>query len=90
VPLANAAGHQQGNAEALARAGAARVLAGADATPERLAETLAELLTSRDRLQEMAGAARRLSRPGAADAIVDRLAEVAGRGPSPARAEVHR
>jgi UDP-N-acetylglucosamine--N-acetylmuramyl-(pentapeptide) pyrophosphoryl-undecaprenol N-acetylglucosamine transferase len=79
VPLAIAAGHQQGNAEALARAGAARVLGGAEATPERLAEVLAELLASRPLLEEMAAAARRVSRPGAADAIVDRLAEVAGR-----------
>lgn len=88
VPLAIAAGHQQGNAEALARAGAARVLAGGDAAPERLAEVLAELLPSRPRLQAMAEAARRLSRPGAADAIVDRLAEVAGRKPAASDAEV--
>jgi UDP-N-acetylglucosamine--N-acetylmuramyl-(pentapeptide) pyrophosphoryl-undecaprenol N-acetylglucosamine transferase len=98
VPLAIAAGHQQGNAEALARAGAARVLAGAGATAERLAELLGELLwggpdglreatlggvrggghpASFDTLQQMADAARRLARPDAADAIVDRLAEVA-------------
>ncbi len=97
VPLAIAAGHQQGNAEALERAGAARVLRGDDATPERLAALLAELIagttpvndgaggtgtaarSSFATLQEMADAARRLARRGAADAIVDRLAEVAGR-----------
>ena len=84
VPLAIAAGHQQGNAEALERAGAARLLAGADATPERLTAALAELLagwSAEDAtfttLQRMADAARRLARPGAADAIVDRLSEVA-------------
>jgi UDP-N-acetylglucosamine--N-acetylmuramyl-(pentapeptide) pyrophosphoryl-undecaprenol N-acetylglucosamine transferase len=84
VPLQIAAGHQQGNAEALERAGAARLLAGADATPERLTALLAELLDgSGDEgaafatLQRMADAARRLARPGAADAIVDRLSEVA-------------
>ncbi|HEV8629566.1 MAG TPA: undecaprenyldiphospho-muramoylpentapeptide beta-N-acetylglucosaminyltransferase [Thermoanaerobaculia bacterium] len=79
IPLSIAAGHQQGNAAALARAGAARLLFGADATAERLAETLAELLARRDLLQQMAEAARRLARPGAADAIVDRLAAAAGR-----------
>ena len=117
VPLTIAAGHQQTNAEALERAGAAGVLAGRAATPERLAAVLAELLDGtaaatgpesdtahgpsfaddadpaarEDRarhpapgrfatLQRMADAARSLARPGAADAIVDRLAEVAGRG----------
>ena len=64
------------------RAGAARVLAGAAATPERLAALLAELFAGAEgaplaTLQRMADAARRLARPGAADAIVDRLAEVA-------------
>ena len=82
VPLAIAAGHQQSNAEAMERAGAARVLAGEQATPERLAAVLSELVSGSDgaplaTLQRMADAARRLARPGAADAIVDRLAEVA-------------
>lgn len=83
VPLAIAAGHQQSNAEAMERAGAARVLAGEEATPERLAALLVELLEGGApraplaTLQRMADAARRLARPGAADAIVDRLAEVA-------------
>jgi UDP-N-acetylglucosamine--N-acetylmuramyl-(pentapeptide) pyrophosphoryl-undecaprenol N-acetylglucosamine transferase len=77
VPLSIAAGHQVGNAAALERAGAARVLRGDEATPERLAAELGELLGDRTRLAAMAGAARTLARPGAADAIVDRLAEVA-------------
>src|SRR4029079_719326 len=77
VPLSIAAGHQRGNAEALEQAGAARVLPGDTATPPRLAGLVGELLRDRDRLQEMAAVARRLGRPGAADAIVDRLAEVA-------------
>jgi UDP-N-acetylglucosamine--N-acetylmuramyl-(pentapeptide) pyrophosphoryl-undecaprenol N-acetylglucosamine transferase len=82
VPLAIAAGHQGGNAAAMERAGASRVLAGAAATPERLATLLAELFAGAEgaslaTLQRMADAARRLARPGAADAIVDRLAEVA-------------
>jgi UDP-N-acetylglucosamine--N-acetylmuramyl-(pentapeptide) pyrophosphoryl-undecaprenol N-acetylglucosamine transferase len=77
VPLSIAAGHQEGNAAALAREGAARLLAGADANAGRLAAVLAELLGDRAALQRMADAARRLGRPGAADAIVDHLAEVA-------------
>ncbi|HXT20507.1 MAG TPA: glycosyltransferase, partial [Thermoanaerobaculia bacterium] len=82
VPLAIAAGHQGGNAAAMERAGAARVLAGEAATPERLAALLAQLFAGTEdaplaTLQRMADAARRLARPGAADAIVDRLAEVA-------------
>ncbi len=82
VPLTIAAGHQQSNAEAMERAGAARVLAGEAATPERLAAVLSELLAGAAdapfaTLQRMADAARGLARPGAADAIVDRLAEVA-------------
>ena len=77
VPLAIAAGHQIGNAAALERAGAAVLLRGDEATPERLAGELAALLGDRERLTAMASAARSLARPGAADAIVDRLAEVA-------------
>jgi len=77
VPLGIAAGHQVGNALALEQAGAARVLPGDQATPPRLAGILAELLGDRARLQEMARAARQLGRPGAADAIVDRLVEAA-------------
>ena len=79
VPLTIAAGHQRGNAEALEHAGAARLLAADSATPQRLADLLAELLQDRAALAAMAAAARRLGRPGAADAIVDRLAEVTQR-----------
>jgi UDP-N-acetylglucosamine--N-acetylmuramyl-(pentapeptide) pyrophosphoryl-undecaprenol N-acetylglucosamine transferase len=77
VPLAIAAGHQLGNATAMTSAGAARLLAGDEATPERLAAVLAETLGDREALAAMGGAARRLARQGAADAIVDRLVEVA-------------
>jgi UDP-N-acetylglucosamine--N-acetylmuramyl-(pentapeptide) pyrophosphoryl-undecaprenol N-acetylglucosamine transferase len=76
VPLAIAAGHQVGNALALQTAGAARLLGGDDATPERLAALLAELLGERTALQAMGRAARGLSRRGAADAIVDRIVEL--------------
>lgn len=77
VPLAIAAGHQVGNAAALEAAGAARLLGGDAATPEGLATLLGELLADRAVLQGMAKAARGLSRRGAADAIVDRIVELA-------------
>jgi UDP-N-acetylglucosamine--N-acetylmuramyl-(pentapeptide) pyrophosphoryl-undecaprenol N-acetylglucosamine transferase len=77
VPLAIAAGHQETNAAALERAGAARVLRAGEVDVERLTGELASLLADRERLAAMAHAARSLARPGAADAIVDRLAEVA-------------
>ena len=78
VPLSIAAGHQIGNALAMESAGAARLLRGDEATAEGLAAILAELLGPGERLQGMARAARKLGRPGAADAIVDRLVEVVG------------
>jgi UDP-N-acetylglucosamine--N-acetylmuramyl-(pentapeptide) pyrophosphoryl-undecaprenol N-acetylglucosamine transferase len=77
VPLSIAAGHQIDNARSLENAGAARLLRGDEASAERLTSLLGELLADRERLAGMAAAARRLARPGAADAIVDRLAEVA-------------
>ena len=77
VPLAIAAGHQIGNAAAMEGSAAARLLAGDEATPERLAAVLGELLGDRERLEAMGRAARGLARRGAADTIVDRLAEVA-------------
>jgi UDP-N-acetylglucosamine--N-acetylmuramyl-(pentapeptide) pyrophosphoryl-undecaprenol N-acetylglucosamine transferase len=79
VPLSIAAGHQEGNAAALERGGAAEMLRSSEATPETLAERLGDLLGDRPRLEEMAIYARRLARMGAADAIADRLAEVARR-----------
>jgi UDP-N-acetylglucosamine--N-acetylmuramyl-(pentapeptide) pyrophosphoryl-undecaprenol N-acetylglucosamine transferase len=77
VPLEIAAGHQVTNAAALERGGAARLVRGGEATAERLASEIADLLGDRDRLAAMSKAARSLARPGAADAIVDRLVEVA-------------
>lgn len=76
VPLAIAQAHQEANARVLAEAGAAEVLAGAEATAERLAEQVGELLADRVRLAAMGRAARRLAHPGAAAAIADRLEEL--------------
>lgn len=73
VPLELAGGHQTGNALRFERAGAARLLAEAEATPERLAELLAELFADRAALAAMGERARALARPGAAAAIADRV-----------------
>ncbi len=79
VPLAIARGHQAENAAALAEAGAAVLLAGAEAGEGRLAEAIAGLLADRGRRLEMGAAARALARPGAAAAIADLAQETAVR-----------
>jgi UDP-N-acetylglucosamine--N-acetylmuramyl-(pentapeptide) pyrophosphoryl-undecaprenol N-acetylglucosamine transferase len=59
VPLASASDdHQTRNAEVMVKSGAARLIAERDLTPERLAETLRELVADRARLLKMAEAAR--------------------------------
>jgi UDP-N-acetylglucosamine--N-acetylmuramyl-(pentapeptide) pyrophosphoryl-undecaprenol N-acetylglucosamine transferase len=77
LPLAIAAGHQVDNARAQERAGAAAVLLATEATPERLATALADLLGDIQRLQTMARSAHALARAGAAAAIADRIEQVA-------------
>ncbi len=82
IPFAAAAGgHQEHNARALERAGGAVVLREPEATPDRVAETLAGLLASPGRLAAMGRAARTLARPGAAARIARRLLAVGGGGP---------
>jgi len=67
VPFGAAAGgHQLENARALARAGAAVVIAEKDFTAESLAGTVVELFADRARLTAMAQKARGLARPDAA------------------------
>jgi UDP-N-acetylglucosamine--N-acetylmuramyl-(pentapeptide) pyrophosphoryl-undecaprenol N-acetylglucosamine transferase len=58
--------HQTRNGAYLADAGAARLLAQTESSPERLASELQTLLTDRARLLEMAEAARRLAQPESA------------------------
>jgi len=55
--------HQTGNARALAEAGAARLLPQPEATPDRLAELLAELLADPAGRARMAAAMRSLPAP---------------------------
>ncbi|HEV7613148.1 MAG TPA: undecaprenyldiphospho-muramoylpentapeptide beta-N-acetylglucosaminyltransferase [Steroidobacteraceae bacterium] len=59
VPLAVATDdHQTKNAQFMVKSGAARVIQERDLTPERLAETIGELIGDRARLLKMAEAAR--------------------------------
>jgi UDP-N-acetylglucosamine--N-acetylmuramyl-(pentapeptide) pyrophosphoryl-undecaprenol N-acetylglucosamine transferase len=59
VPLAVATDdHQTKNAEVMVKSGAARLIQERDLTPERLGETIGELLSDRGKLLEMAQAAR--------------------------------
>lgn len=77
VPLPTAADdHQRKNAEALERAGAAKMLLQKDLNGERLAEEIIGLIEQPARLQEMQAAAKSLSRPDAASATVDIIEEL--------------
>lgn len=80
LPLGIAGAHQVENAQGLAAAGAARLLAPADLSAEALEAAVAELLGDPEALRRMALAARPLARPDAVAAIADRAAAVAGGG----------
>ncbi len=69
--------HQTRNAEALVAVGAAELIQERDLNVERLAQRLDALLHDRARLLAMAGAARTLAKPDAADAIARACLEVA-------------
>jgi len=69
--------HQARNAEAMARAGAARMIRDAEMTGEKLFQVVAELAGSAGELERMGEAARRLAHPGAAGRAADILEEVA-------------
>ncbi|MEZ4600169.1 MAG: undecaprenyldiphospho-muramoylpentapeptide beta-N-acetylglucosaminyltransferase [Syntrophotaleaceae bacterium] len=72
-----AADHQTANARALARKGAALLLAQDDLTGERLARLAGDLLKDRERLLFMAGVARSQARLGAADLILRECRRIA-------------
>jgi UDP-N-acetylglucosamine:LPS N-acetylglucosamine transferase len=72
VPLPRAPrDHQTRNAQALVAAGAAVLIPDAECTAERLDAELTALLSDRDRLSSMAGAARRLGHPDAAASVAE-------------------
>jgi UDP-N-acetylglucosamine--N-acetylmuramyl-(pentapeptide) pyrophosphoryl-undecaprenol N-acetylglucosamine transferase len=69
--------HQTQNAAAMMQAGAALLLPEGEASAERIAATLSDLLGDRPRLLAMAEAARTLARPDAAARIADACLQVA-------------
>jgi UDP-N-acetylglucosamine--N-acetylmuramyl-(pentapeptide) pyrophosphoryl-undecaprenol N-acetylglucosamine transferase len=73
LPLAIAQGHQMGNAQLLAAAGAAEVIPAADLTADLLAGRLEELLGDLPALARRGRSARGLARPRAVADIADRL-----------------
>jgi UDP-N-acetylglucosamine--N-acetylmuramyl-(pentapeptide) pyrophosphoryl-undecaprenol N-acetylglucosamine transferase len=79
VPLPTATDdHQRKNAVILSSAGAADIIEQRMLTGAALAERILALAGDRARLATMAAAARRLARPDAARAIVDRALDLAG------------
>ena len=79
IPLPTAAeDHQRYNAEALASAGAARMILQRDLTPESLNGVLSELLADPDRRQAMSRAALARGKPAASDEIVSYLLTLLG------------
>ena len=63
--------HQRRNAEAMQNAGAAVMLEERDLTPQRLAETIAALLSDHEKLQKMSAAAKAMAHPNAAREIAE-------------------
>lgn len=78
VPLPLAGGHQQANAEMLARAGAARWIRQSELTPETMSSELMELLSAPREREAMAVKARSLARPEAATTVAERLVRLGG------------
>jgi UDP-N-acetylglucosamine--N-acetylmuramyl-(pentapeptide) pyrophosphoryl-undecaprenol N-acetylglucosamine transferase len=68
------------NAEAMVKAGAARLVPDAELTAQRLYEEVSALAAGEGLLEKMGQAARSLARPGAARRAADLLEELA-RGP---------
>jgi len=78
--------HQTANARALESAGAARCLEARPLDLTALAQSIAEFVTSPDRLVLMREAAARLARPNAAEEIIDHcVARLNGRSPEALR-----
>ena len=79
VPLPTAADdHQRLNAQALADADAALLLPQSELTSDRLAQSVASLLSDRDHLARMGAAARQFAHPDAAAEIAAMAAALAG------------
>ncbi len=72
--------HQRKNAEAMARKGAARMVLDREMTGERLVNEISWARQNGRELDEMAAAARRLAKRGAAERAADLLEELASGG----------
>jgi UDP-N-acetylglucosamine--N-acetylmuramyl-(pentapeptide) pyrophosphoryl-undecaprenol N-acetylglucosamine transferase len=70
--------HQTENARPLVEAGAAVIMREQDLTPQRLADCLADLLSSREILKERAVKSRALAQPDALGRITDVCLQAAG------------
>jgi UDP-N-acetylglucosamine--N-acetylmuramyl-(pentapeptide) pyrophosphoryl-undecaprenol N-acetylglucosamine transferase len=78
VPLPTATDdHQRKNAEALVKQGAAAMVEQRELTGDRLGAEILALAGDADRMRRMSAAARRLARPDAARAIVDKVVALA-------------
>lgn len=81
VPFPMAADdHQRKNAEALANAGAARMILQQELSGKRLAQEIATLVHDPERITGMERAARELARGDAAAAVVNLIEELVGSG----------
>jgi len=77
VPLPTAADdHQRKNAEALERAGAAKMILQTDLNDESLSNEIKTLIEAPDKITEMESAAKSLGRPDAASSVVDIIEEL--------------
>jgi UDP-N-acetylglucosamine--N-acetylmuramyl-(pentapeptide) pyrophosphoryl-undecaprenol N-acetylglucosamine transferase len=77
VPLPTAADdHQRKNAEALERAGAARMILQPELNGERLASEIGDLVVDPDKITAMETAAKTLGREDAAEETVDIIEEL--------------
>ena len=89
VPYPHAAGHQLANAQVLAGAGAARLVADEDFDADALVAA-ADLLSDEGTLSAMSMAARAFGRPGAADAVAELVLAAAERRGLPDATEIER
>jgi UDP-N-acetylglucosamine--N-acetylmuramyl-(pentapeptide) pyrophosphoryl-undecaprenol N-acetylglucosamine transferase len=80
VPLPLSGDHQLHNAQGLEKAGGAICVPSASATPELIAERIAELAADPERLARMAESARGWGRPDAAERISQDLLRLSGLG----------
>jgi UDP-N-acetylglucosamine--N-acetylmuramyl-(pentapeptide) pyrophosphoryl-undecaprenol N-acetylglucosamine transferase len=77
VPFPFAAdNHQQHNAEAMQRAGAALLLTDSDMTGQRLFDQVMRLMSDPPKLKSMAAAAKSMAKPAAAQTAADVLVDL--------------